>query len=332
MSVLRGVGRTHPRIDRPGHPARRPRPHRPVARLLRDGDRAQPGLRQHLRRERRARRLQRGVPDPRDRPRRAGRGRADRAVRADLQQPAPRDRRRRRRQRLRPDGPDRRGRGHGRRERPDLPRGAVAGRPDRGRLRPGHARAVRRDDADQLPRPGDVRGVDRARRGPRRQPPVRVLRAGADPVHDRHRRRRPCCSPAGSGSWRRPGAPSRAPSRISAIRAIGTLRTSFRIRPGVRGPDRGLRRVPAADGAADGVARRSTRSPSTWFTVLATGLGVGSVQRLNFASDYQVLPVSLIGVSFSLAVFPTLSAAFAADDGRSFRAELRPEPRRPSRS
>ena len=60
----------------------------------------------------------------------------------------------------------------------------------------------------------------------------------------------------------------------------------------------------------------------TYFTVLATGLGVGSVSAFNFASDYQVLPVSLIGVSFSLAVFPTLSAAFAAGDGRSFRAEL----------
>ena len=71
------------------------------------GHRPQPGLRQHLRRRRRARRLQRGVPDPRDRPRRAGRGRSDRAVRPDLQ-PAPARRGRRRAgQRLRADGADR---------------------------------------------------------------------------------------------------------------------------------------------------------------------------------------------------------------------------------
>ena len=87
--------RDRPRPARPGLPARRDPPVGPVARLLRDGDRPQPGLRQHVRRRCRARCLQRGVPDPGDRPRRPRRGRADRAVRADLQ-PAPARRRRRR--------------------------------------------------------------------------------------------------------------------------------------------------------------------------------------------------------------------------------------------
>jgi putative peptidoglycan lipid II flippase len=61
----------------------------------------------------------------------------------------------------------------------------------------------------------------------------------------------------------------------------------------------------------------------TFFTGLASTLGPGSVSSLNFASDYQVVPVSLIGVSFSLAVFPTLAAAYARDDGATFRAVLR---------
>jgi putative peptidoglycan lipid II flippase len=105
------------------------------------------------------------------------------------------------------------------------------------------------------------------------------------------------------------------------IRAIGTLRTSFRIRPGFA-----VRTAAFAEFLRLMVPRMVSLpiDPITaaWFTVLATRLGVGSVSAYNFASDYQVLPVSLIGVSFSLAIFPTLSAAFAADDGRSFRAEL----------
>ena len=39
------------------------------------------------------------------------------------------------------------------------------------------------------------------------------------------------------------------------IRAIGTTRTSFRIRPGLRGPDGGVRGVPAADVPADVLGR-----------------------------------------------------------------------------
>ena len=49
----------------------------------------------------------------------------------------------------------------------------------------------------------------------------------------------------------------------------------------------------------------------TYFTLLAAQLGAGSVSSFNFASDYQVVPILLIGAPFSLAVFPTLSAAFA---------------------
>ena len=98
-----------------------------TSRLLRDGHRPQPGLRQHLRRGRRARRLQRRVPHPRDRARRPRRGRADRPVRADLQRASRRDDDEPG-QRLRPDRADRRDRGHGRRQRDPVRPRPVAGR------------------------------------------------------------------------------------------------------------------------------------------------------------------------------------------------------------
>jgi putative peptidoglycan lipid II flippase len=59
-----------------------------------------------------------------------------------------------------------------------------------------------------------------------------------------------------------------------------------------------------------------------YFTFVAAGLGVGSVSALSYGLDFQVLPVSLIGVSFSLAVFPVLSAAYADGDGVGFRRVL----------
>jgi putative peptidoglycan lipid II flippase len=61
----------------------------------------------------------------------------------------------------------------------------------------------------------------------------------------------------------------------------------------------------------------------TFFTNLGSSFGVGAITSFNFASDYQVVPVSLIGVSFSLAVFPSLAAAYGANDGVTFRAILR---------
>ena len=105
------------------------------------------------------------------------------------------------------------------------------------------------------------------------------------------------------------------------IRAIGTLRTTFRIRPAFHA------RTPAVREFVRLMIPRMLSLPIdpvtvTYFTILATTIGVGSVTAFNFASDYQVLPVSLIGVTFSLAIFPTLSAAYAAGDGPTFRAEL----------
>jgi putative peptidoglycan lipid II flippase len=105
------------------------------------------------------------------------------------------------------------------------------------------------------------------------------------------------------------------------IRALGTLRTSFRIRPAFAIRTRAFGEfirlmVPRM------VSHPIEPITVTYFTILAASLGAGSVTALNFANDYQVLPVSLIGVTFSLAVFPTLSAAFADGDSSAYRAVL----------
>ncbi len=106
-----------------------------------------------------------------------------------------------------------------------------------------------------------------------------------------------------------------------AIRAIGTSRTSFRIRPAFVVRTAAFREfvrlmVPRMFSVA------IDPLTITYFTRVAAGLGVGAVSALNFGLDYQVLPVSLIGVSFSLAVFPLLSAAYADGDRSTFSAIL----------
>lgn len=106
------------------------------------------------------------------------------------------------------------------------------------------------------------------------------------------------------------------------IRFLGTLRTSFRVRPAL-----GIR-TPAFREFVRLMLPRMVSHPIepaifTYFTVLASTIAVGGVSAVNFALDYQVVPVSLIGVTFSLAVFPTLSAAYADRDRAAFTAILR---------
>lgn len=106
-----------------------------------------------------------------------------------------------------------------------------------------------------------------------------------------------------------------------AIRAIGIGRTSFRIRPAF------AVRTPAIREFVRLMLPRMASVPIeplilTYFTFVAATIGVGGVSSLNFALDYQVLPVSLIGISFSLAVFPVLSAAYSDGDGQGFRRVL----------
>ncbi len=105
------------------------------------------------------------------------------------------------------------------------------------------------------------------------------------------------------------------------IRAIGLRRTTFRIGIGL-----GFRTAAFREFFRLMVPRMLSHPIEpltfTYFTILASTFAVGSVSALNFALDYQVVPVSLIGVSFSLAVFPVLSAAYADGARGSFATVL----------
>ena len=55
-----------------------------------------------------------------------------------------------------------------------------------------------------------------------------------------------------------------------------------------------------------------------FFTSLASSMAVGSVTVIDQARNFQSLPVSLIGVTFALAAFPTLAVRYAAHDRPGF--------------
>lgn len=59
-----------------------------------------------------------------------------------------------------------------------------------------------------------------------------------------------------------------------------------------------------------------------FITLLATRQGPGNATALSFVLDYQFVPVQVIAITFSLAIFPTLSMAYAEDDGPRFRSLL----------
>ena len=156
--------------------------------------------------------------------------------------------------------------------------------------------AVRRAAPDQLPRPGPVRRLDRARRGPRRPPPVPVLRARPDPLHGRdHRLHGALREPVrdrrhGLGRGRRRRRPPRDPGDRhdpddvpDPARASPSGRAAFReflrlMLPRMLGHPIEPLTITYFTSAGDRARRRR------------------SVTSLNFASDYQVVPVSLIGV------------------------------------
>jgi putative peptidoglycan lipid II flippase len=105
------------------------------------------------------------------------------------------------------------------------------------------------------------------------------------------------------------------------IRAVGILPTTFRPWPAFRFRTAAFREFIRL------MLPRMLSHPIepaifTFFTALASTIVVGGVTTINFALDYQVVPVSLIGIAFSLAVFPTLSTAYADGDRSAFRSVL----------
>jgi putative peptidoglycan lipid II flippase len=59
------------------------------------------------------------------------------------------------------------------------------------------------------------------------------------------------------------------------------------------------------------------------FTNVASAMGVGSVAVLSFARNFQSVPVSLFGISFSVAIFASLSRKAALHDRGGFLYHLR---------
>ena len=101
------------------------------------------------------------------------------------------------------------------------------------------------------------------------------------------------------------------------IRVWGIRRLRFPIRPRLRLRTGAVREFFVLMVPKTG---SSPIEPLTYlfFTNIASTLAAGSVAVVNLAQNFQALPVSLIGVAFSLAAFPTLAAAAAAGDRAGF--------------
>jgi len=102
-----------------------------------------------------------------------------------------------------------------------------------------------------------------------------------------------------------------------AIRVVGIRGTGFHIRPRLSFAAAGLRdffRLMLPKTASSPI------EPLTFlfFTNVASTLVAGSITSVNLARNFQSVPVSLIGVAFSLAAFPLLANAYSAGDRRAF--------------
>jgi len=107
-----------------------------------------------------------------------------------------------------------------------------------------------------------------------------------------------------------------------AVRVIGARRTGFRYRPAwaVRtGEFREYVRlaIPRA------IAQPIEAITFLFFTSVASGMAAGSVSSVSFARNFQSVPVSLIGIAFSVAAFPVLSQVAATGDWLRFRRLVR---------
>lgn len=107
-----------------------------------------------------------------------------------------------------------------------------------------------------------------------------------------------------------------------AIRIWGIRRTTFRIRPRLAVRTAAVREFFLLMLPKTGSSPIEPLS-FLFFTNVASSLAAGSVTSVSLARNFQSVPVSLIGVAFSLAVFPTMSAAYAAGDRRGLISLVR---------
>src|SRR3989338_6211719 len=59
------------------------------------------------------------------------------------------------------------------------------------------------------------------------------------------------------------------------------------------------------------------------FTVIASTLGAGSIVVMNFARNFQSVPVSLLGITFSTTAFPIMSKAISDNSQKEFKKILK---------
>ncbi len=59
------------------------------------------------------------------------------------------------------------------------------------------------------------------------------------------------------------------------------------------------------------------------FTVIASGLSAGSVAIMNFARNFQSVPVSIIGITFSTTAFPIMAKAISDHSQEEFKKTLK---------
>jgi len=55
-----------------------------------------------------------------------------------------------------------------------------------------------------------------------------------------------------------------------------------------------------------------------FFTAVASTTGEGAISAVSFGRNFQSVPVALIGIAFSIAVFPALAEAFAENDRANY--------------
>lgn len=106
------------------------------------------------------------------------------------------------------------------------------------------------------------------------------------------------------------------------VRVAGVLRTGFRYRPMLVVRTIEFREflrlsVPRA------VAQPVEAVTFLFFTRVASEMAAGSVSSVSFARNFQSVPVSLIGIAFSVAAFPILSRVAASGDRGRFRRVVR---------
>jgi putative peptidoglycan lipid II flippase len=101
------------------------------------------------------------------------------------------------------------------------------------------------------------------------------------------------------------------------VRILDIARTDFRYRPTLTLRSSGFREYVRL---AIPRALSAPIEPLTflYFTSVASTLAAGSISAVSFARNFQSVPVSLIGIAFSVAAFPIMAAAAAAGDRARF--------------